>query len=313
MSSRRAQLFLRGFAGALALVMLGVMPAAAQVPSLSSVSKLTITGVTQIEINKTLVYSGSMTILDIPAPKQKIELTIDGVVTDDTETNNAGGYSVEVSFANYGSYNLQAVVHRGTLLEARSEILRVEAIAPSQETTTTDVAESSEFLYEGPNAVQQGVAPGTIEPVQAAVVRGSVAKADGTPLTGVEVSIADHPEFGNTETTQDAVFDMAVNGGDYLTVRFEKDGYLPVERELDVGVRDYEVAPDIVMTPLDPAVTTIDLDDATEMQVARGSVVSDDAGSRQATLLFPQGTKAVMELPRARASSPIRARTQLLI
>jgi RHS repeat-associated protein len=51
------------------------------------------------------------------------------------------------------------------------------------------------------------------------------------------------------------------------------------------------------MIPYDSQVTTIDLTAGAAMQVARGSVVSDTRGVRQATLLFAQGTRAEMVLP----------------
>lgn len=51
------------------------------------------------------------------------------------------------------------------------------------------------------------------------------------------------------------------------------------------------------MTPLDSQVTHLDLTAPTAMQVARGNVVTDDDGTRQATLLFPPGTQATMTLP----------------
>src|SRR5262249_46245113 len=49
--------------------------------------------------------------------------------------------------------------------------------------------------------------------------------------------------------------------------------------------------------PYDDHVTTIDLSASTEVQVARGSVVIDGDGQRQATLFFAPGTQAVMVMP----------------
>jgi hypothetical protein len=46
----------------------------------------------------------------------------------------------------------------------------------------------------------------------------------------------------------------------------------------------------------DSQVTAIDLTASTPIQVARGSVETDTAGTRQGTLLFPQGTTATMTL-----------------
>ena len=41
-------------------------------------------------------------------------------------------------------------------------------------TVATNMAESTSFLYSGPNPVQIGVAQGLIEPVRLAIVRGRV-------------------------------------------------------------------------------------------------------------------------------------------
>ena len=93
-------------------------------------------------------------------------------------------------------------------------------------TVPTTVAASTAFLYEGENPPQTGVAPGTITSERAAVVRGRVTLADGTPVAGVTVHVLDHPEFGRTETRPDGWFDMAANGGGLLRISYEKQGYL---------------------------------------------------------------------------------------
>ena len=76
-----------------------------------------------------------------------------------------------------------------------------------------------------------------------------------------------------------------------------REGRLPAaQRAVVAPWQDYAWLPDVVLIPLDTAVTTVDLSVAA-MQVARGSPVSDADGARQATLLFPQGTTATMVLP----------------
>jgi hypothetical protein len=52
---------------------------------------------------------------------------------------------------------------------------------------------------------------------------------------------------------------------------------------------------DVVLIPEDPNVATIDFSQPT--QVARGSVQSDESGTRQQVLVFKQGTQASMTLP----------------
>jgi len=57
------------------------------------------------------------------------------------------------------------------------------------------------------------------------------------------------------------------------------------------------MAADVVMIQVDTQVTPIDLSSSDPIQVARGSVVTDSEGTRQATLMFPQGIQATMTLP----------------
>ncbi|MBI4582833.1 MAG: PKD domain-containing protein [Planctomycetes bacterium] len=153
-----------------------------------------------------------------------------------------------------------------------------------------------EFLYAGPEPIQEGVAPGTIEPRRAAVLRGQVLDADMAVLSGVVVSILDHPEFGQTLSRIDGMFDLAVNGGSQLTVNYQKGGYLTVQRQADASWQDFAFLPDVVMIPLDNMVTPVDLR-IPSMQVALGSLITDADGTRQAALLFPAGTSAQLVMP----------------
>ncbi|WP_434113447.1 PKD domain-containing protein [Methylocaldum sp. GT1TLB] len=169
---------------------------------------------------------------------------------------------------------------------------------PLDPTVATPVADATKFLYTGPNPIQTGVTEGTIEPKRAAVFRGTVRDKANAPLPGVTVTVKDHPEFGQTLSRADGQFDLAVNGGGLLTLDYAKPGFLPAQRQLDVPWQDFAVSEDVVLIPLDPEVSAIDLADTTQpFQVAQGSVMSDADGSRQATVLFPQGTQAVLTLP----------------
>jgi RHS repeat-associated protein len=168
---------------------------------------------------------------------------------------------------------------------------------PLDLTVPTTLAGSTGFLYSGPDPVQTGVAPGTIEEHRAAVLRGRVTDRSGSPLAGVAVTVLHHPEFGRTRTRPDGVFDMVVNGGGPLTVDYVLSGYLPVQRQVQARWQEFNWLPDVVLIPYDPQVTRIDLNAAVAIQVAQGSVASDADGTRQATLFFTQGTQAHMVLP----------------
>ncbi len=168
---------------------------------------------------------------------------------------------------------------------------------PLDQAAATPVYDQIKFLYTGNNPIQTGMSPETIDLRRAAVLRGLVRDRAGNPLPGVAVEILNHPEFGQTLTRTDGMFDLAVNGGGYLTVTYEKEGYLPVQRTTDVPWQDFKWMPDVVLIELDSQVTTVYLGSSVPMQVAQGSSVSDDDGTRQATLMFPQGTQAEMVLP----------------
>jgi RHS repeat-associated protein len=157
---------------------------------------------------------------------------------------------------------------------------------------------ATEFLYSGTPPVQTGVDTSTISKQRVAVVRGLVLDRNNNPLPGVKVTIKNHSEYGQTLTRRDGMLDMAVNGGGLLTIDYEKAGYLPVQRKVDAPWQDYVWADDVVMIKLDEQVTTIDLSNPNgPMQIAQGSTVTDDDGTRQATVLFPSGTTATMTMP----------------
>lgn len=178
--------------------------------------------------------------------------------------------------------------------------------APIDPTVATTLFEATAFLYTGANPIQTGVAAGTIVPPRAAVLRGRVRTHDGQPLPGVTLSIHSHAEFGQTLSRADGMFDLAVNGGGLLTVKYDKANFLSARRQVNVPWEDYAMLPDVVLIPRDAQVTTIDLT-SSSFQVARGSVVSDARGTRQATLLFAPGTQASMRLP----SGPVQTLTTL--
>jgi RHS repeat-associated protein len=168
---------------------------------------------------------------------------------------------------------------------------------PLDRTQTTTTGDGTEFLYTGKNPIQTGVAPGTINKVRVGVLRGRVLDKTGAPLSLVKVTILNHPEFGQTLTRADGKYDMAVNGGGMLTVNFQKQGFLPVQRNEDVPWQDYVCLPDVVMISYDDRVTRVELNANSPLQVTQANPVTDNSGTRQATLLFPQGTTAMMSVP----------------
>ncbi|HOU15487.1 MAG TPA: RHS repeat-associated core domain-containing protein [Anaerolineae bacterium] len=160
---------------------------------------------------------------------------------------------------------------------------------PLDRSVSYDLYEATRFLYTGSNPVQTGVAPDVINPRCVAVLRGNVLTRDREPLPGASISIKDRPEFGQTLSRADGLFDFVLNGGETVIVEFQKAGYLPVQRRVVTQRRQFETVEPVVLIQPDAQATAIDPTSTADFQVARGSVVSDTSGARQATLLFPQG------------------------
>ncbi len=244
-------------------------------------------------------------------------VTTTGTVTDATATTltvngnpvalGAGGaFSAEVPLApGANSIAYAATDAAGNSATATITVTRKTSNLPPDPALVANVVNRAEvttigantaFLYSGTTPIQTGVAASTINPVRAAVVRGRVLDKTFAPLGGSTVTILNHPELGQTVSREDGGYDLAVNGGGPLTVSFVKDGYFPAQRAADVSWQDYTTLDDVILLQPDPAVTVVDLTSPTP-PVARGSVVSDADGPRQATLIFKPGNTATLTLP----------------
>jgi RHS repeat-associated protein len=264
------------------------------------------------------VEKGKLTVSDVSDRQVRVSGLVGSVEsgTKVTLTNTRTGQTVTVTASSDGSFMGTIVAQGGDVVSilatdragnvsAPSTVAVRSALPPDpgtiapplNRTVATDLASATAFLYTGSQPIQTGVAQGTIEARRVAVLRGLVQTREGTPLPGVTITILGHAEYGQTLTRADGLFDMAVNGGGRLTVRYEKDHYVPVQRQVQAPWRDYAWLPDVVMLPYDPQVTTIDLTASADIQAARGSVVTDADGTRQATLLIAPGTQATMVLP----------------
>ena len=128
-------------------------------------------------------------------------------------------------------------------------------------------------------------------------MRGKVLGPNSQLLPGVAITILAHPEYGQTLSRVDGLFDLAVNGGESITVNYAKSGYLSAQRQVSVPLQDFAWLPEVVLVSRDTQVTSVDLTASVPIQVVQGSIVTDQDGQRQASLLIPQGTTAEIVLP----------------
>jgi RHS repeat-associated protein len=177
---------------------------------------------------------------------------------------------------------------------------------PLSKSVATNLFDAVSFLFKRHGPIQPGVIPGTIKPDKVAVLRGTVHIRDATPLGGVEVSVLNHPELGQTNTREDGSFDLAVNGGSNLVLVFEKDVFSTVQRQVNPAQQDYTMVGDIAMVTLDPMVTEVSFGAAAPMAVHEASMQNDASGPRHAALIFQPGTSATLMMPDG-TSDPVAA------
>lgn len=189
--------------------------------------------------------------------------------------------------------NANAVSTGGPTASVSSPAIDPASVAPAVTSPGGgSLIDGISFLYSGPNPLIVGVDAGALDPSRIAVVRGRVVDTSGSPIAGVLASFLGHDEYGRTATRADGMFDLVASGGGPLTIELRGAGHLPVQRTIVVPQGDFRTIDDVVLTPLDSAVTPVTF--GASSAVARGNAVSDASGTRQATVYFPPGTTATL-------------------
>gem|GEM_PF-3552287 len=170
---------------------------------------------------------------------------------------------------------------------------------PIDPTVTHDLYRETQFLWEGTEesgAIQLGVQPGAIERKRVAVIRGKVVDRSGVAMPGVKVEIRGRSDYGYTLSRSDGEYDIALNGGGKIAVRFSMDGYLTLQRRLSPRWQATVNLPEVAMTPVSGQ--HVDLaSGANAATMVAGAVETDDSGPRQTRLFFPAQTVGTMVMP----------------
>ncbi|MBN1407519.1 MAG: hypothetical protein JW956_07015, partial [Calditrichaceae bacterium] len=206
-----------------------------------------------------------------------------------------GIYTLDISVNDNAGNSLNNHISTFTIETEELPSDPVEVATPLKTTEVTSFLDANMFLYSGPDPIQTGADSAAFDERRTAILRGKTLNSNGESISGVTVTILDHDEYGQTLTRSDGYFDMAVNGGGILTVSFEKNGLFSVQRTVDVPWQDFVELDSVVMINEDTKVSLIDFSE--DVQVHRGSIVSDDDGTRQANLFFKQGMQAQIILP----------------
>jgi hypothetical protein len=168
-------------------------------------------------------------------------------------------------------------------------------VAPPLLSTNPSGAELTDFLFAGSNPIQRGMTEAP-DPDLVSLLRGHVTTRSGMSLPNVRVSTLERP--GYVFTDRNGWFYMAVEGGS-LTLRYELDGYITIERQLETRKGIGGDAEPVIMISRSPIVHDVDMspsaspdDRNNTWQVVRGEVEQDADGTRRPTLILQPGTEA---------------------
>ncbi|MFT7880365.1 MAG: RHS repeat-associated core domain-containing protein [Sulfurimonas sp.] len=125
------------------------------------------------------------------------------------------------------------------------------------------------------------------------MIAGQIFSEDGSPLSGVKVSIHKHPEYGTAMTNSEGLYTIPAEGGLQLTMRYTKAGYTTIDRKVQAPVQDWVRAEEVTMLQEDTKVTTIDLSNSVP-QAHISTSVTDERGTRSTTLVFDGARKATV-------------------
>jgi len=125
------------------------------------------------------------------------------------------------------------------------------------------------------------------DPDRFALITGLVHTIDDTPINDVTVAIHDHPEYGSALTDADGRFSIPAEGGGTLTIRFQKQSLLTVQRQIYVPWNDIAIAETIQMISEDPISTIVTFDGNPDTIIThKSSDVTNEFGNRSATIVF---------------------------
>jgi len=127
-----------------------------------------------------------------------------------------------------------------------------------------------------------------------AIITGIATDKAGSPIENITIKILNNSQYGSVKTNKDGKFNIPVEGGTPLTVSYQKDGFLPVHRKIDVPVQNWANVETVALSSLDTKVTEIVLaTDKTALHVS--SKTNDARGERETTLVFDGISKATVK------------------
>jgi len=133
------------------------------------------------------------------------------------------------------------------------------------------------------------------DPKRFSVITGMVRDSDDVVLPDVTITILGKPEYGTVVTDVEGRFSIPAEGGGTLTVVYQKQALLPVQRNVYVPWNDNAIAETVVMIAEDAASTTLTFDGNPDTVVTHKSAdVTDESGTRSVSMVFSGDNRAYL-------------------
>ncbi|MFH1148136.1 MAG: hypothetical protein V1736_10580 [Pseudomonadota bacterium] len=131
------------------------------------------------------------------------------------------------------------------------------------------------------------------DPKRFSVITGLVKGVDGSAISGVSVTVHDHPEYGTASTDAEGRFSIPIEGGTTFTVSYAKQGLISAQRQVYVPWNDIAVAETVQMISEDPKSTTFTFDGNPGSVITHQStVINDEFGSRSCSMVLTGDNRA---------------------
>jgi RHS repeat-associated protein len=127
------------------------------------------------------------------------------------------------------------------------------------------------------------------------LITGLIQDETDVPIADVAVTVHGHPEYGTVSTDADGRFSMPVEGGETMTVTYQKAGLLILHRKVFVPWNDIATAEAVQMIAQDQISTTVTFDGNPETVVTHQSTeVTDVFGDRSCSMVFTGDNRAYL-------------------
>ncbi len=220
---------------------------------------------------------------------QSVSLNLLGVYSDGT-TKDVSNQAV------FHTNNTQIISAYGKTIKAL-EIGTVSVYATIGNITSNSISmtmnkriDTSDFSLTNFGSTYANIIPGdstkdTYDEKLFCMITGKILAEDASPLSGVKVTIHNHPEYGSLLTDNNGTYAFASEGGTYLTMRYSANGFTTIDRKIYAPAKRWSIAPSVTMLQVDTKVTTITLG-TTAPLIHTSTPIVDDRGERSTTLVF---------------------------